>query len=190
MVPIGNWVLIEACDQLAKWQKNDRYKHLCLSINISTKQIWQKNFVDLVINAVSKSGLDPSKLKLEITESVLAKDIDDTAKKLQKLKSFGISFSLDDFGTGYSSLSYLKNLPIDELKIDQSFIRDLMIDPSDLIMVKSLISLGENFGINVVAEGVETEAQFDKLKSFSCNIYQGYYFSYPLPMNQFLQLLN
>lgn len=190
IVPIGRWVLAEACAQLARWQSDPHLAHLTLSINISAKQVWQKNFVKETIDIITRSRADQSKLKLELTESVLLKDIDDTAKKLRLLKGFGLSFSLDDFGTGFSSLSYLKNLPIDEIKIDQTFIRDIMVDESDLVMVKTIISLGENFGITVVAEGVETKPQLDLLKSYSCDVYQGFYFSKPLPYEEFLSLLD
>ena len=188
IVPIGAWVLAEACAQLAKWQNEPHLAHLTLSINVSAKQIWQKNFVKETIDIITRSGANQSKLKLELTESVLLKDINDTANKLKKLREFGLYFSLDDFGTGFSSLSYLKNLPIDEIKIDKSFIRDIMEDESDLVMVKTIISLGDNLGIKVVAEGVETKPQFDLLKSFNCNIYQGFYFSRPLPYDRFIAL--
>lgn len=185
IVPLGNWVLVEACKQLKQWQSNPAYKHLSLSINVSAKQIWQKDFVSEVKRIVSQSGINPEKLKLEITESVLLNDIDNVAQKLNELVAFGLSFSLDDFGTGYSSLGYLKNLPIDELKIDQSFIRDLLIDESDLIMVKSIIDLGKNFNLLIVAEGVETVEHLDLLKQLGCDIYQGYYFNRPIPIAEF-----
>lgn len=189
ILQIGDWVLSEACQQLKKWQSDPQYQHLSLSVNISAKQIWQKDFVVRVKRIVSDYGINVSKLKLEITESILLRDINGTAEKLNDLVAFGLTFSLDDFGTGYSSLSYLKNLPINELKIDQSFIRDVFDNKTDLIMVKSIINLGKNFGINVVAEGVETEAHFEILKEFGCDIYQGYYFSRPVPVSEFATLI-
>ncbi len=189
ILPIGNWVLQEACEQLNLWQKNSKQQHIKLSINVSAKQIWQKDFVQDVKNIVTTANIDKSKLILEITESVLLGDINEVAQKLQELVDFGLSFSLDDFGTGYSSLGYLKNLPISELKIDQSFVRDLDTNKSDLLMVKSIIALGKNFGLSVVAEGVETQCHFNLLKDLYCDMYQGYYFNRPLPISEFDQLL-
>lgn len=189
ILPIGNWVLEEACEQLKRWQINPKQQHIQLSINVSAKQIWQKEFVQDVKNIVTAANIDTSKLTLEITESVLLGDINEVAQKLQQLVDFGLSFSLDDFGTGYSSLGYLKNLPIKELKIDQSFVRDLRDNESDLIMVKSIIDLGKNFGLSVVAEGVETECHFKLLKNLHCDVYQGYYFNRPLSIADFDQLL-
>lgn len=190
IVPLGNWVLSEACKQLKIWQSDPQYKHLSLSINVSAKQIWQKDFVKDVKQIIECSGIDFSKLKLEITESVLLGDINDVAQKLNELVDFGLTFSLDDFGTGYSSLGYLKKLPIDELKIDQSFIRDVLIDESDLIMVKSIIDLGKNFNLSIVAEGVENQSHLDLLKKLGCDIYQGYYFNRPVPISEFNALIH
>lgn len=186
ILPIGDWVLAEACQQLKQWESDPQFQHLSISVNVSAKQIWQKDFVTNVKNIVSSSGINLSKLKLEITESVLLGDINEIAEKLNDLVAFGFSFSLDDFGTGYSSLGYLKYLPIDEIKIDHSFIRDLIDDEMDLIMVKSIIDLGKNFGIKVVAEGVEKEAHFETLKKLNCDIFQGFYFSRPAPLSEFI----
>ncbi|MFD2230287.1 EAL and GGDEF domain-containing protein [Alkalimarinus sediminis] len=189
ILPMGNWVLAEACQQLKEWQSQPKYQHLTLSINISAKQIWQKDFVEDVKKIVVDSAIDLSKLKLEITESVLLDNIDEVAQKLNALVEFGLSFSLDDFGTGYSSLGYLKSLPIEELKIDQSFIRDVLDDEADLIMVKSIIDLGKNFDLTVVAEGIESEQHFNLLKEFGCDVYQGLYFSRPLAISEFDSLM-
>lgn len=190
IVPIGSWVLTEACKQLKQLQSDKRYQHISLSVNISAKQILQKNFVSDVIKIVTESKINKGKLKLELTESVLLKDMEDTIEKLQQLQHFGVHFSLDDFGTGYSSLGYLKNLPISELKIDRSFIQDITDEESDLIMVKTIIDLGKNFGLNVVSEGVETKLQLNTLATLGCDIYQGFYFSKPLPLESFLPLIS
>lgn len=189
IVSIGDWVLTEACRQLKEWQADPQFQHLAISINVSAKQIWQKDFVANVKKIISNSGINLSKLKLEITESILLGDINVIVKKLNELVDFGLSFSLDDFGTGYSSLSYLKYLPINELKIDHSFICGLLDDKMDLIMVKSIIDLGKNFSINVVAEGIEKEAHFEILKKLGCDVYQGFYFSRPLPVSEFMTLI-
>ena len=189
IVSIGDWVLTEACRQLKEWQSDPRYQHLYLSINISAKQIWQKDFVENIKKIISESAINLSKLKLEITESILLGDISEIVKKLNALVDFGLSFSLDDFGTGYSSLGYLKHLPIDELKIDLSFIHDLPDDKMDLIMVKSIIDLGKNFSLNVVAEGIEKKAHFEILKALGCDAYQGFYFSRPVPVAEFNALI-
>ena len=190
IIPIGDWVLSEACRQLEKWQTAPSCQHLSLSVNVSAKQIWQKDYAKKVKEIISVFDIDLSKLKLEITESVLLGDISEVAMKLEELVDLGLCFSLDDFGTGYSSLGYLKNLPIVEIKIDQSFIRDIVEDKSDLIMVKSIIDLGKNFDIKVIAEGVEQKAHFDILKGFACDGYQGFYFSRPLPIDNFMALMH
>ncbi|WP_114327553.1 sensor domain-containing protein [Candidatus Colwellia aromaticivorans] len=189
IIPIGSWVLTEACKQLKEFQLDYNYQHLSISINISAKQIWQKNFVSETIKIVTESQIDKSKLKLELTESVLLKDMADTVEKLRELQLFGLNFSLDDFGTGYSSLGYLKHLPISEIKIDQSFIQDIIDEKSDLIMVKTMIGLGKNFGLDVVAEGIESKAKLDILSALDCNIYQGFHFNKPLPLDEFLRLI-
>ncbi|WP_100638389.1 EAL domain-containing protein [Marinobacter salexigens] len=190
ILPMGDWVLAEACRQLKEWQSDSRYQHLSLSINTSAKQVWSGDFVSNVKAIVLESGIDRSKLKLEITETILLGDTKEIIEKLNKLVDFGLSFSLDDFGTGYSSLSYLKHLPINELKVDHSFTRDLLDDEMDLVMVKSIIDLGKNFGINVVAEGVEHASHLDVLKGLGCDLYQGYYFSRPVPISEFVALVD
>lgn len=189
IIPIGKWVVTQACKQLKIWQTLPEFKELNLSINISAKQVWHESFVEDIIATVKKYKISPSKLVLEITESVVLKDLEDTVTKLLKLRDFGFRISLDDFGTGYSSLGYLKNLPIDELKIDRSFINDIATDDSDLIMVKTILDLGNNFKLSVVSEGVETKSQWDSLHALGCNLYQGYYFSKPLPLDDFIKFV-
>ncbi|MDO6822931.1 EAL domain-containing protein [Marinobacter sp. 1_MG-2023] len=188
--PIGDWVLAEACRQLKEWQSDSRYQHLRMSINISAKQVWSGDFVTNVKRIVSESGIDRSMLKLEITETVLLGDTKEIIEKLNELVDFGLSFSLDDFGTGYSSLNYLKHLPINELKVDHSFTRDLLDDEMDLVMVKSIIAMGKNFGISVVAEGVEKGPHLEVLKGLGCDLYQGNYFSRPVPVSEFTGLVD
>lgn len=189
IVSIGLWVLKKACKQLNEFQSNGCYQHLSISINISAKQVLQKSFVSEVVNIVSGFQIDKSKLKLELTESVLLEDMEDSVNKLRELQLFGLNFSLDNFGTGYSSLGYLKSLPISEIKIDQSFIQDIIDDDSELIMVKTIINLGKNFNLKVVSDGIETKFQRDILTSLGCDIYQGFYFNKPLPIEDFLRLI-
>ena len=189
IVSIGLWVLTKACEQLKQCQSDPRYKHLSISINISEKQIWQKDFVSEVMRIVSQSGIDKSKLKIELTESVLLKNTDESIDKLKKLQLFGLNFSLDNFGTGYSSLGHLKSLPISEVKIDQSFVQDIIDEQSDLIMVKTIIDLGKNFGLNVVSKGIESKEQLKVLTVLGCDLYQGFYFSKPIAIKDFLRLI-
>jgi len=184
ILPLGAWVLSQACRQIMLWQQHPILKNIIVSVNISAKQIWQDNFIDQVSELITQTGVIPTQLKLEITESVLLHDVVDTIDKLHRLKAWGIHIALDDFGTGYSSLSYLKRLPVNEIKIDQSFVRDLMSDESDAIMVKAIVDLSKNFGVGVIAEGVETEEQLNQLLYFGCHQFQGYFFSKPLSLPQ------
>ncbi|TSA50177.1 MAG: EAL domain-containing protein [Nitrosomonadales bacterium] len=191
ILEIGHWVLDTACEQIAAWSKNEQTRNLVLAINISAQQFKQRDFVEQVDSMIHKHRIDPSRLKLELTESVVLDDIDVVVAKMQALRQVqGITLSLDDFGTGYSSLSYLKQLPLDQIKIDQSFVRDMTTDASDAVMVKTIIDMAQNFGLNVIAEGVETEAQLALLKQHGCMAYQGYLFSKPTPIEQFEALLN
>jgi EAL domain-containing protein (putative c-di-GMP-specific phosphodiesterase class I) len=185
IVPIGDWVLRKACAQLATWSKDPCSAHLTLAVNVSASQFRQPDFVAQVIDIVDRSGAKPSLLKLELTESMLAKDIDDVIRKMSALRAYGISLSLDDFGTGYSSLNYLKHLPLDQLKIDRSFVRDLLTDPNDMTIVRTLIQLSQSMNLTLIAEGVETTEQRDWLRNNDCQDYQGYLFSKPLPLQQF-----
>jgi len=190
ILEIGNWVLETACQQISKWSKHDLTKSLVLAVNISAKQFMQPNFVDQIALVLKKYQIESSRLKLELTESIVLDDLDAVIIKMQTLKDvLGVTLSLDDFGTGYSSLSYLKSLPLDQIKIDQSFVRDMTTDASDAVMVKSIIDMSQNFGLDVIAEGVETEAQFKILKQNGCMSFQGYLFSKPLPIEQFETLL-
>ena len=166
ILQIGRWVLNIACLQPSKWSKQEETSHLVLAVNVSAVQFRQHDFVDQVVNALRTHKLDASLLKLELTESVVLNDVRDVVAKMHLLKAVGVSLSLDDFGTDYSSLSYLKMLPLDQVKIDKGFVRDMTNDPSDAIMVKTIIDLSNNFRLNVIAEGVETEKQFDLLNNY------------------------
>lgn len=179
ILPLGQWVLEEACRQLARWSQMEQAKAWTVSVNVSALQFVQASFVDTVRNALHASGADPGLLKLELTESMLAKDMAQFIGKMTQLKGLGVGFSLDDFGTGYSSLAYLKQLPLDQLKIDRSFVRDLEVDASDAIIARSIVVLGHALGLKIVAEGVETSAQRDVLMGFGCDYLQGYLFSRP-----------
>lgn len=185
IVSIGDIVLHDACKKLQNWQQNRHTELLNLSVNISAKQIRQKDFVEHFTEIVTDYGINLTCLTLEVTETALLEDLDVAVEKLMELKKLGIRLSLDDFGTGYSSLSYLKGLPIDEIKIDRSFVRDIRFDESDLIMVKSILDLGRNFDIDVVSEGVEDIEQYSLLQSLGCRFYQGFYFSKPVPYTDF-----
>ena len=185
ILPLGNWVLETACTQLALWAQDLHAQHLTLAVNVSARQFRQPDFVEYVLDLISYTGVDPKRLKLELTESLLITDIEETTLKMITLKARGVGFSLDDFGTGYSSLSYLKRLPLDQLKIDQSFVRDLMTDPNDAAIALAVITLGHALGLAVIAEGVETHAQRDHLHSQGCDAYQGYLLGRPMPLQDF-----
>jgi diguanylate cyclase (GGDEF)-like protein/PAS domain S-box-containing protein len=185
IMPLGNWVLQTACAQLVAWAANPQMAHLTLAVNVSTLQFLEPDFVTQVLAVLAATGANPQRLKLELTESLLADDVDDIIVKMTVLKDHGVSFSLDDFGTGYSSLSYLKRLPLDQLKIDQSFVRDVLIDPNDAAIARTIVALGASLGLAVMAEGVETEGQRGFLALNGCHVYQGYLFSRPLPIAEF-----
>jgi EAL domain-containing protein (putative c-di-GMP-specific phosphodiesterase class I) len=159
--------------------------HLSLAVNVSAHQFRQPDFVEQVLAVLDETGANPQRLKLELTESLLVHNVQEIIEKMFALKAKGVGFSLDDFGTGYSSLSYLKRLPLDQLKIDQSFVRDILIDANDAAIAKMVIVLGESMGLAVIAEGVEIEAQRDFLAHLGCHAYQGYLFSRPLPLAAF-----
>lgn len=190
ILPIGQWVLENCCLQLAKWSTNPAYKELDMCINVSALQFRQKDFVEQVRQALIKSSAPASHLKLEITESMVLGNIKDSIEKMYELKKLGLGFSIDDFGTGYSSLSYLTRLPLDQLKIDLSFIRNLPDSPNDCVVVQTILMLAQNLNLSVVAEGVETEAQLGFLKQHDCPIYQGYLFSKPVDLESFEALYN
>lgn len=185
ILPLGDWVLKQACMQLSAWSHNPATSALQLAVNVSARQFRQPDFVAQVLSIVDRCGIEPSRLKLELTESMLVNDVDDIIGKMSALKERGVSFSLDDFGTGFSSLSYLKRLPLDQLKIDQAFVRDLQTNPNDAAIASTVVSLGQNLGLEVIAEGVETEGQRNFLTTIGCHRFQGYLFSKPVPIADF-----
>jgi len=190
ILPIGNWVLITACQQLKAWEANHLTNHLSLSVNVSAREFGQPDFVEQVCKVLDETCAKASLLKIEITESLLIKDINDTIKKMESLKLLGIRFSVDDFGTGYSSLSYLKKLPISQLKIDRSFVQEIDTNENDAIIAQTIIGMANNLGISVIAEGVETEEQRSCLESYRCATYQGFLFSKPVPLEEFESLVS
>ncbi len=183
--PLGQWVLDTACAQLAAWARMPRYQHLTLSVNVSAHQFKEPDFVALVERALDRAGAEASKLKLELTESLLADNIDEVVVKMAELRDRGINFSLDDFGTGYSSLSYLKRLPLAQLKIDQSFVRDVLVDANDAAIARTIVALGASLGLGVVAEGVETQGQHQFLLAIGCHAFQGYFIGRPCAVAEF-----
>jgi diguanylate cyclase (GGDEF)-like protein/PAS domain S-box-containing protein len=185
IVPIGRWVLETACTQLSTWSLRSEMSGLSIAVNVSACQFFQPDFVGQILTILEQTGANPNRLKLELTESLLVSNIDNVIAKMQTLKAIGVGFSLDDFGTGYSSLSYLKRLPLDQLKIDQSFVRDILTDPNDAAIAKMVIVLAGSLGLAVIAEGVETVAQRDFLAVQGCYAYQGYLFSKPIPIEAF-----
>jgi diguanylate cyclase (GGDEF)-like protein len=185
ILPIGQWVLDAACAQLKVWQKNPLTKDLTLAINVSAKQFKQLTFVEQVEDTIKRHEINPIRLKLELTESLLVDNVQDIITKITTLSKIGIRFSLDDFGTGYSSLQYLKQLPLNQLKIDQSFVRDIATDASDRAIVRTIITMAHSLDVNVIAEGVETAEQQQFLLDNGCTHYQGYLFGKPLPIDEF-----
>jgi diguanylate cyclase (GGDEF)-like protein len=192
IVPLGNWVLNEACRQLAVWHRSG-YSNLRVAVNVSTLQFERQDWMDTISEALKKSGVPPSCLELELTESVVMKNCERAASRLTELRALGVSSAIDDFGTGYSSLKYLQNLPIDTLKIDQSFIRNL--DPASDVksgngaIVQAIVTLAQQLGLRVVAEGVETDEELEVLRRLGCDFVQGYLFSRPMPVEQCDQFL-
>jgi len=189
ILPIGQWVLETACAQIKAWETNPLACELQLAVNVSARQFHQPDFVEQIRATLKKTGADPARLKLELTESVVLGNIDNAVAKMHELKGIGVHFSMDDFGTGYSSLSYLTQLPLDQLKIDQSFVRNIGIKPTDAVIVQTIIGMGNSLGMEVIAEGVETEAQRDFLERNGCHAYQGYLFSKPVPIEEFETLI-
>ncbi|MFZ6655123.1 EAL domain-containing protein [Undibacterium sp. TJN19] len=189
IIPIGLWVLETACKQIKQWEDEPETRHLTLAVNVSAKQFQQADFVETLSEIIARHAIDATRLKIELTESTILDNVDATTEKMHQLKKLGIAFSMDDFGTGYSSLAYLQRLPLNQLKIDQSFVRDLSHDENDATIVRAIISLGVNLGLNVIAEGVETSAQRAFLIEHNCYAFQGYFFSKPLPLEGFLALL-
>jgi diguanylate cyclase (GGDEF)-like protein len=189
ILPIGQWVLETACAQLKAWEQDESTCNLTLSINVSAKQFHQVNFVSQVKNAVQYHNINPAKLKLELTESMLADNLEQIITAMNALNAIGIRFSLDDFGTGYSSLQYLKRLPLFQLKIDQSFVRDITFDNNDRALVLTIINMANSLGLEVIAEGVETKEQQLLLLHKGCLHFQGYLFGKPSPIKQFEEAL-
>jgi EAL domain-containing protein (putative c-di-GMP-specific phosphodiesterase class I) len=188
IIPLGAWVLITACQQNRQWQVAGLPK-IRVAVNLSAVQFRQKNLVEFISQVLEDTGLDASFLELEVTESVIMQNAEEATLVLEKLHAKGIHISIDDFGTGYSSLSYLKRFPLDTLKIDRSFVRDISSDPDDAAIVKSVIALAHSLRLGVIAEGVETEEQLAFLSALGCDEYQGYYRSRPVPAEEFAQLL-
>ena len=185
IVPLGRCVLETACAQLAVWSAVPQMTNLTVAVNVSARQFHADDFVDQVLAVLEQTGANPQRLKLELTESLFVSDVEGIVEKMFLLKARGVSFALDDFGTGFSSLSYLRRLPLDQLKIDQSFVRDVLSDPNDAAIARTIVALSQSLGLGVIAEGVETEAQKDFLAASGCHAYQGYFFSRPLPLEEF-----
>lgn len=190
IVPLGLWALEQACAQLAGWARRTDTRHLGISVNVSVRQFLHPEFINQVMDVISRYRVQPRLLRLELTESLLIDRVDITLARMDTLKQMGVGFSLDDFGTGYSSLAYLKRLPLDQLKIDKSFVADLLTDPSDAAIARTVIGLAHNLGLPVVAEGVETEAQFEFLLDCGCDLFQGFLLARPMPAQDLEALLH
>ena len=185
ILALGYWVLETACSQLEKWARVPSMEHLTVAVNVSALQFAQADFVEQVMSVVQRAGANPQRLKLELTEGLLVGNVDDIIGKMKSLKASGIGFSLDDFGTGYSSLAYLSRLPLDQLKIDKSFVNDVVTNPDDAAIARTIIALARSLRLGVIAEGVETDAQREFLAGAGCHAYQGYIFARPLPLEDF-----
>lgn len=182
ILPLGEWVLRTACELLVVWSRQPQTSRLSMAVNVSARQFRQSDFAEQVEELLRTTGANPFRLKLELTESLLLSDVEDAIAKMSQLRALGVSFSLDDFGTGYSSLSYLKRLPLDQLKIDQSFVRDVLTDPNDAAIVRTILALARSMELTVVAEGVETPGQREFLARNGCMVFQGYLFGHPVPV--------
>ncbi len=189
ILPIGQWVLKAACNQIKDWSVSPTTRDLCLAVNVSARQLRQADFVAEVEKVLEETGANPSRVKIEITESMVIHNVSDTIAKMRQLKKLGIGFSMDDFGTGYSSLAYLNLLPLDQLKIDRSFIDRITRDANSAAIAHTIITMGNIMGIQVIAEGVETQEQLEQLHLYGCSAYQGYLFSKPVPIGEFEALL-
>ena len=187
---IGHWVLKAACAQIKAWAAHPATRDLRLTVNVSTRQFRQPGFVEEVRHVLANSGANPTRLKLEIAENLFADNVADITGKMQELKTLGIGFSMDDFGAGHSLLSYLKLLPLEQIKIDRSFVNGLVTDDNNAAIVQTLIAMGQAMGLKVVAEGVETEAQLEYLDQHDCAHFQGNVFSQALPLPEFEKLLD
>lgn len=188
ILPIGDWVIEQACVQLKRWERDPAMRDIRLSVNVSARQLSQPYFVELIKETVEQTGIRASHLKLELTESFILNDIDEAIEKMLELRAIGVRFAMDDFGTGYSSLAYLTRLPLEQLKIDQSFVRGVASDKNSQVMVRTIINIAQNFGLEIVAEGVETDKQLAFLRQYGCGKFQGYLFGRPVALPEFEQL--
>ncbi len=189
ILPLGRWVLQQACQTLAQWAQQPLLAQLTVAVNVSPRQFREASFIPEVLAALASTGARAELLKLEITEGMLLDNLQDTIDKMVQLRGYGVGFSLDDFGTGYSSLAYLKRLPLQELKIDQSFVRDVLTDPNDAAIARTIVALGHSLGLQVTAEGVETEEILQFLEGEGCFAWQGYLMSPPVPVQKFEALV-
>ena len=189
IIPIGRWVIHQACEQIKRWEALPYASKIQLAVNVSARQFKQVDFVEIIRGCLEFTGINPGLLKLELTESLIMEDIDNTIEKMQAIRAMGVRFSMDDFGTGYSSLAYLKTLPLTQIKIDQSFVSDIATDANDATIVQTIIVMSRTLGLNVIAEGVETEEQFALLKHYGCTQFQGFLFRQPVPLETLDQLL-
>lgn len=189
ILPMGAWVLRAACEQLARWSAAPHSAHLTVAVNISIRQLMEDNFVRDTLAIIADTGADAGCLKLEVTESMVIEGVEETIAKMEALRRHGVRFLLDDFGTGYSSLAYLKRLPLEQLKIDRSFVRDILVDPNDASIARSIVALAQALGLSIIAEGVETAAQRDKLLELGCPRFQGYLYGRPMPVADFDDLV-
>ncbi len=187
IMPLGQWVLETACRQLAAWATRPETAAMKIAVNVSARQFQQRDFVEQIVATLRSTGANPRRLTLELTESLLVHNVEEVIEKMCDLKSEGVSFALDDFGIGYSSLYFLKRLPLDQLKIDRSFVRHVLTDPNDAAIANMIVALGQTLGLEVLAEGIETVEQRDFLSNSGCYYYQGYFFSRPLPLESFEQ---
>jgi diguanylate cyclase (GGDEF)-like protein len=188
IVPLGSWALRQACEQMRAW-RNAGFNDLYVAVNLSSRQFREPDLANSIAKVLTDTGVEGIHLVLELTESMLLTNIENTTQMMQELDAMGVRFAVDDFGTGYSSLSYLKRFPIDVLKIDQSFVRDITTDPDDAAIVRAIITMAHSLGMRVVAEGVETREQLSFLHANSCDAMQGYYFSKPLPADRITELI-
>lgn len=187
ILPLSQWVLESVCAQLMRWEKEGDMSHLALSVNVSTRQFFEPNFVDTVLDVITRTGIRPNRLRLELTESLLGVDVEEAIARMWALKNEGVDFSLDSFGTGHSSIANLKRMPLDQLKIDKSFVLDILNNADSAMIANTIVVLANSLNLRVVAAGVETDAQRDFLTNIGCNSYQGYFFSHPLPVDEFEQ---
>ncbi|WP_329604094.1 putative bifunctional diguanylate cyclase/phosphodiesterase [Variovorax paradoxus] len=185
IVPIGMWVLETACIQLERWSHDPRRRHLRLAVNVSARQFRTDDFVDRVRDVLQRTGADPTRLELELTESLLQDKVSETIDKMQSLATLGVRFSMDDFGTGFSSLSYMTQLPLNQIKVDKFFVQSIGIDPKVELIIQAIIGMARNLDLEIVAEGVETQPQFEFLQAHGAMLCQGYLFSRPVPLDQF-----